>query len=348
MPRSLPIARVLSTVSAALAALCFASFARAQCSTDSLTMGVSEACLSPYRYTAAQDETFWAAVAVRSLGGDWDLELYSTLDPTVTPNCFSGPLATANLHDGYVDFIAGDFSTNLLRSYYLKAMHAAGSTSAEVEWDTGTNPNILVLNMPRVISFTPANVIECRDINLQANTTYRIQINALGGIQARAYVVSNPNQESAFPRWVARDSALALTTGVGSVTTDSAGFYGIIITNENAGTGSVSVLVGESLVGVGDRPGPGEPRISAVVPNPLRGRGAIAFDLPRAARVRIEVIDLAGRIVASREDEVPAGPGRWDWDGTSSAGASVRAGVYFARLVVDGRPADRAKLLFLP
>lgn len=338
--------RALSGLATAVCLFGAAVSASAQCSTVPLSVGTAQAYASPGRYTFAQQETFWAVCAVRPSGSNWNLDLYDTLEPNGGPSCFSGPRASTGLHDGYVDFIAGDFSTNLLTSYYVQA---GGSGSAQLEWDTGTNDNVMVVGTPRVISFTPTNVVEVRDIQLDANTQYRFQINALGGLQARAYLVNNPNQQSGFPRFVERDSALTWTNAIGSVTTDSAGFYGIVITNENAGTGSASVLIGTSLVDAGDVAPVAVPRIARVMPNPLRGRGHIAYDLPRAARIRIDLVDLAGRFVAGSDDiDAVAGPGQWEWDGRGRNGAQARAGVYFARLMVDGRPADRTKLLVLP
>ena len=64
----------------------------------------------------------------------------------------------------------------------------------------------------------------------------------------------------------------------------------------------------------------------------------LAFDLPRAASVRLRIYDLAGRLVANVEDAA-YGPGRHDvvWDGTGGSGEAVASGVYVARLEVDGR-----------
>jgi hypothetical protein len=347
MSRCLPRIAVLATLSAALLAAAGARPARAQCATDTLTQGVSRACLSPYRYRAIPEETFWTACAVRGTGGaDWDVAFFSTNDGG--PSCFSDPVALSNTHDDYVDFVAGDYSTCPLHEYFAQPILQSGPSTATIEWDSGTNANVMLEGITQILSFSATNVVECRDIHLDANKTYRFEIHALGGMVARAYIVHNPFQQAGYPRWVERDSAIAWTSGIGSVKTDSAGFYGVILTNENGVAGGVSVKIGEGLVGVGDGPKAGAARISGVAPNPIRGRGRIAYDLPAPARVRIDVVDLAGRIVAGMPAmDAAAGPGRWEWDGRASNGTAVKAGVYFARLVVDGRPADRAKLLVL-
>jgi hypothetical protein len=341
-----PTSRI--AVSTAILLLCGAVSARAQCATDSLTKGVSEACASPYRYLADPQETFWTACAVRGTGGaDWDVRFFATNDGG--PSCFTDQVAFSDGSDNYVDFVAGDYSTNPLSTYFAEAVLQSGPATARIEWDSGDNPNVMLVGNPRILSFSADNVIECRDILLEPNKTYRFAINALGGLQARAYLVHNPFQRFGYPRWVERDSAIAWTTGIGSVHTDSAGFYGVIVTNENGVAGAVSVQIGESLVGVGDGPQAGMPRLERVMPNPLRGHGRIEFHLPFAARVRIDVVDLSGRIVATMaETDAPVGPGRWDWDARDARGGAAAAGVYFARLVVNGRPVDRTKLLVLP
>jgi hypothetical protein len=65
-------------------------------------------------------------------------------------------------------------------------------------------------------------------------------------------------------------------------------------------------------------------------PNPARGRIAIRYALPTAARVALEVYDVAGRRVASLESGPrAAGEHQTAWD----AGAASRgAGIYFLRL----------------
>jgi hypothetical protein len=74
----------------------------------------------------------------------------------------------------------------------------------------------------------------------------------------------------------------------------------------------------------------------AVHPNPGgAGPYSIDFDVPRAGDVRISIVDVAGRMVATpmvgRRD---AGTGRARWDGRSGDGP-VPTGVYFVRLETD-------------
>jgi hypothetical protein len=80
-------------------------------------------------------------------------------------------------------------------------------------------------------------------------------------------------------------------------------------------------------------------------PNPARGTLRFTFDLPRAMRVRLEVLDVQGRVVAALA-EGDFGPGRHEraWD--SSTAHDRAAGLYFVRLETpQGRLVQRVALL---
>jgi hypothetical protein len=91
-----------------------------------------------------------------------------------------------------------------------------------------------------------------------------------------------------------------------------------------------------SLVDAPARP-PLALRLGAVVPNPSRAATSIGFELPRAGGARVEIFDLAGRLV--RVLDAPAlgeGQNALRWDGASSSGETAPAGVYFYRLGAGG------------
>jgi hypothetical protein len=94
-------------------------------------------------------------------------------------------------------------------------------------------------------------------------------------------------------------------------------------------------------------PGAGAPAEMAVAlePNPTRGSVNVTYAVPRAARVRIDVVDLQGRRVATLVD-APREPGRYvlQWDGRAR-GARATAGVYFVRCRADGRTIARRILV---
>ncbi len=112
---------------------------------------------------------------------------------------------------------------------------------------------------------------------------------------------------------------------------------------------------GVHTVGVEEGPGgPGRTLPSALAfgaprPNPSRAGVRFSVALPRAASVSLAVVDLQGRRVAGfPADSRPAGDWEVSWDGRDDSGQSVAAGVYFARLDVDGRPFATRRVIRLP
>jgi hypothetical protein len=82
--------------------------------------------------------------------------------------------------------------------------------------------------------------------------------------------------------------------------------------------------------------------LEPVRPNPLRTQGEIAYTLPAAGKARLTVVDVAGRVRAVLADG-PHVRGRHTarWDARDGAGSALPAGVYFARLEVEGVVSSR-------
>jgi hypothetical protein len=67
-------------------------------------------------------------------------------------------------------------------------------------------------------------------------------------------------------------------------------------------------------------------------PNPARGLTHLSFALPTPGTVRLEVLDVSGRLVWSRQGTVEAGTHAWDWDGLDATGRRAGPGLYLVRL----------------
>jgi hypothetical protein len=79
-------------------------------------------------------------------------------------------------------------------------------------------------------------------------------------------------------------------------------------------------------------PGSIELALLPAAPNPMRDATVIRYDLPVEARVRLSVLDLQGRRVASLDEGTrSAGRHSATWSG-SGAGGNARPGLYFVRL----------------
>ncbi len=80
-------------------------------------------------------------------------------------------------------------------------------------------------------------------------------------------------------------------------------------------------------------PARGTPRIQLTSGNPLRGSLAFRISQPRDSHVRVDLIDVSGRVRAEFLDEsLPAGMHEFQWDDRSSGGRALNEGVYFLRL----------------
>lgn len=86
---------------------------------------------------------------------------------------------------------------------------------------------------------------------------------------------------------------------------------------------------------------PGTAALALAGAHPFGNRGGLRFTLAQAGRVRLDVLDVAGRRIARIEDGFrPAGTHTVDW-----RTSSLPSGVYMARLEVAGRPAEVLRVL---
>jgi hypothetical protein len=77
-------------------------------------------------------------------------------------------------------------------------------------------------------------------------------------------------------------------------------------------------------------------------PNPFQETTRLEYTLFAPGRVQIDVLDASGRIVRTLVDAVQAkGPHSMAWDGTDADGAKLPSGVYFTRMLSEGRETSR-------
>ncbi|MFN8179712.1 MAG: FlgD immunoglobulin-like domain containing protein [bacterium] len=91
---------------------------------------------------------------------------------------------------------------------------------------------------------------------------------------------------------------------------------------------------------------PASTPVLRIFPNPARQATAMALDLPRAGAARLEIFDVAGRLVRRLvDDELANGRREVRWDGRDASGAAVASGVYEVRLSA-GTVHETKKLIF--
>jgi len=96
---------------------------------------------------------------------------------------------------------------------------------------------------------------------------------------------------------------------------------------------ALNLLVADANPAAAPQEPGGRTRILGNAPNPFNPRTSISFELARPGPVRLDIHDVRGRLVARLVDApYPAGRHSAVWDDRK-----VASGVYFARLVADGR-----------
>ncbi len=81
-------------------------------------------------------------------------------------------------------------------------------------------------------------------------------------------------------------------------------------------------------------------------PNPFNSSTNISFALPEAGHVRLDVYDIAGRLVSTLFNaDADAGQQTVSWDGTDEAGRPVSSGIYFYTLRSGEISSSRRMLL---
>jgi flagellar hook assembly protein FlgD len=97
---------------------------------------------------------------------------------------------------------------------------------------------------------------------------------------------------------------------------------------------------------VADQVIPATLRLEPPAPNPSSGAAAFRFAVARAGRVELALYDLVGRRVRTLiAGSVAAGAHDATWDGRDGEGLRVPAGLYYARLRMDGEIQSRCVVI---
>ncbi len=107
--------------------------------------------------------------------------------------------------------------------------------------------------------------------------------------------------------------------------------------NYNESIFTEEVLVEAPVVAVNGAVVPTSARLHPALPNPASRTTLLRFELPRPGRVVLEIFDIEGRLVRRLlADRLGAGAGSASWDAMDHRSQLAPAGVYLARLSVDG------------
>ncbi len=296
-------------------------------------------------YTFAPIVHYWTAVGVRSTS-PWIMEVDSLGTGGAPGVCFSTSLATSTAVSK-VSFVVGDMNTgaNPLHTYYARAAGYAqsGMAAGTVQW-TGTSQSLGVNSAPTARTATASRVLETWDVYLYAGAPYQLWLDNKGAATLKACVFANPTGGSC---WLPRSSALVETATSATFTAPRTGWYAVVVANDDGGAGAYTIGVYGGALGADTAP-PAVTALRNVAPNPAAGAFTVEFALHDAASVMLEVLDMAGRRMATLADG-PRDAGTWrvPFESARAASGSLRPGVYFVRLQADGRTIGEKKLVLL-
>lgn len=91
---------------------------------------------------------------------------------------------------------------------------------------------------------------------------------------------------------------------------------------------------------------PKNPTLRQPILYPFAGRHPVVVEMPGAAPARLDIFDLSGRRVRTLADRrLDPGAHVIEWDGRDRDGRALPHGLYFARLVVEGRRPVTARMV---
>jgi hypothetical protein len=228
--------------------------------------------------------------------------------------------ASGDIIEGGIDEvrITGSTSTNLAPGIPVAVSPTGGVT-------VGSSPSLVVTN-----ATDPESDPLTYGFRVYADSLFTVVVASADGVAegggTTAWTVSPPLALGAY--WWRAYAEDAETRGLLS---DAAEF--------NAGT--------ETGVASDGAAAPGAVALQPVAPNPTTGLARVSFDLPRAGRVFVAVVNVEGRVVRILEDGW-RDAGRHDaiWDGRDGAGRAVASGAYLLRLEAGGvRRTERVNLV---
>src|SRR5688500_833923 len=245
----------------------------------------------------------WPVVGVRGNGHlyNFDVAPFPRSQTGTFPAC-SDSIVGAQYSGVGTRLVTADFQTLPLRTYTAHASvegQPQTTSSGLIEWD-GAADALTVNGGPLAVVPPPNNVLDAWKVDLIAGVTYTFEIVPAGGATAQYRLLLFGNPSPGNPYWASRPDAILETSAVHGFIPGHSGLYGVVVVNDNGGTGSYSVSVTANLVSV-----PGGPssvpahRIRAAAPNPSAGAMRIEFELARAGAAEFRLRDVAGRTVAT-------------------------------------------------
>ncbi len=214
---------------------------------------------------------------------------------------------------------------------FLGTVGTGGSNATDVAFRLGDNLLYAAAGSLRVIDIS--NLLAPFELASVSAAVQGLELGpdgflyvARNGAGVSAFDLSNPALPALVANYDTADNALAVATapGLAFVADNSA----LIAFRTGDATAAPATPLPAALA-------------LAAYPNPFNPRTELAFSLPGAGDLRVEVFDLGGRRVARiAAGPQAAGEQRLRWDGKDDAGRALPSGVYLARIEFTGAAAS--------
>ncbi len=294
-------------------------------------------------YRLAPDSGWWSAVAVNhDLSDDYDLQLHDA--STGPKNGFDTYQAGSALVGGETDFVVVNRNIVGAIDVDLGVTRYSGSPDYSLDVRQSTVVSDPSLTPIGPILLADGEMLNIYDMWLEPDV-YAFQLDNISGSVDWGFELL-PHNVAYTGRYNHMSGAAAFDNGPGvgewfSVDITEGGWYGLVVFKANVSSaplvGSYRIRAGRGGTPVDDGDAPSVMAISGIHPNPFNPSTEIAFVLPSAGAVRLDIYDAKGSLVRRLVDgTLPSGSHAVAWDGNDDAGRRAASGVFVAKMRSGG------------
>ena len=280
----------------------------------------------------------WAVAT--SAGQDYDLTLFDDFTGS-TSGLTHAVASSARTQDSLDVIVSG--GSGLPATVYpaVTRKPAAGQAYYRVDWnDAAGHLDTDGDAFWGAESLSAGRFVNLYQVDLQAGALYPLSLWTRVGLEPIHFAVfpAEATFRGALAQALVRSQVVpGQEYEIATFTPAASGRYLILaFRDHDGGLQRYQLAVGAQAVTV--NPGPDDPVRLSAVPNPSLTKALITYTLSAAARVRLDVLDLQGRLVDRLLDESrPAGTHTESWTLRNAAGEPVAPGLYWVRLDLGAR-----------
>jgi hypothetical protein len=187
-----------------------------------------------------QQQHYWTAVGLRG-PQYWAMSVYRSDPGTPIGACFADELASTSSSATSVGVVVGDFDYNATGTYFVNAHYPYDyyTGPGDVQWDDGADA-LLVNGMIQHGTMGDGDIVRVWDVRLEGGTPYHFTFGR-SGADLKLLLFRNPGSGE---YWAGRGSQVLTATADADYTAPATGYYGVVVVNDDAGTGEYAIGVG--------------------------------------------------------------------------------------------------------